>query len=120
RLARGVFHIQRFSLTGTVLQLIFEGDVTLAGRLDLEVTAASGNFGVNSRGFQLLGLRLPALGPLPLTLVVDASAFLANRIVHLRITGTIDNPVVRVEPTALLSQEAVRYFLSRTGLPITP
>jgi hypothetical protein len=120
RLTHGTFRIQRFTLTGSILKLIFEGDVTLAGRLNLEVTATSGNFGVNSRGFELLGLRLPAIGPLPLALIVDASAFLANRIVHLRVTGTIASPVVRAEPTALLSQEAVRYFLSRTGLPISP
>jgi hypothetical protein len=120
RLTHGTFHIQRFTLSGAILKLIFEGDMTIAGRLNLEVTATSGTFAVNSRSFQPLGLRLPAIGPLPLALIVDASAFLANQIVHLRVTGTIGNPVVRAEPTALLSQEAVRYFLSRTGLPVTP
>jgi hypothetical protein len=120
QLTHGTFHIQHFTLTGTILKLIFEGDVTLGGRLNLEVTATSGNFGVNTRGFEVLGLRLPAIGPLPLALIVDASAFLANRVVHLRVTGTVASPVVRAAPTALLSQEAVRYFLSRTGLPVTP
>jgi hypothetical protein len=120
RLSRGVFHIQHFTLTSSLLQLIFEGDVALAGALNLEVTAGSGNLGPNSRSFELLGLRLPAIGPLPLTLIVDASAFFANRIVHLRVTGSVSNPVVRVEPTSLLSQEAIRYFLSRSGLPVTP
>jgi hypothetical protein len=120
RLTRGIFRIQRFTLSSSLLQLILEGDVTLSGRLNLEVTAGTSYLGVNSRGFQLLGLRLPAIGSLPLALIVDASAFLANRVVHLRITGTYTNPIVRVEPTALLSQESVRFFLSRTGLPVTP
>jgi hypothetical protein len=120
RLTRGTLRIRRFTLSNSVLQLIFEGDVALAGRLNLEVTAGTSYLGANSRGFQLLGLRLPAAGSLPLALIVDASAFLANRIVHLRITGTYANPTVRVEPTALLSQESVRFFLSRTGLPVTP
>jgi translocation and assembly module TamB len=120
RLARGVFRVQRFSLTSSVMQLMLEGDVTLAGRINLEVTAGSGGAGVNSRGIQLLGVRLPALGPLPLALLVDATAFLANRIVHLRITGTLRDPIVRVEPTNLLSEEAIRFFLGRSGLPVTP
>jgi translocation and assembly module TamB len=118
RLSRGVFRIERVTLSSPAMQLIVEGNVTLAGLLDLEVTAATGGSFCNSRVLQLLGLRLPAIGPLPLTLIVDASAFLANRVVHLRVTGTYRNPVVQVVPTALLTQEAVRFFISRAGLPV--
>jgi translocation and assembly module TamB len=117
RLSHGIARLQRCTLTSPAVQLILEGNVSLSGVVDLDVTAGSGNFCFNSRGIQILGLRLPDLGPLPLALVVDASALLANRLVHLRVTGTYRNPVIQVVPTSLLSQEAVRFFLSRTVFP---
>lgn len=122
RLARGVFRFQRFSLTSPLLQLILEGNVTLAGRLDLDVTTGTGNLGFSGPGLRLLGLRLPAIGPLPFTLLTEASAYLQHRLVHLRITGTVRNPIVQVEPKLLLTEEAVRFFLSRPGLssPFAP
>jgi translocation and assembly module TamB len=120
RLAHGTFRVQKCALYGSVAQLMVEGDVTLSGRVDLQVTLGTSSFGLSSRGLTLLGLRIPAIGPLPLALILDASALLANRIVHLRVSGTLANPSVRVEPTALLSEEAVRFFLNRAGLPITP
>jgi hypothetical protein len=42
---------------------------------------------------------------------------LANRVVHLRIVGTTKAPQVQVEALRLLSEEAVRFFLTRTLLP---
>jgi translocation and assembly module TamB len=118
RLAGGVFRLQRLALNSSAADILVEGNITLEGRLDLEVTARTGGPVLNARGLQLLGLRLPAVGPLPLTLIVDASAFLANRVIHLRVTGTVRNPVIRVEPVPLLTEEAVRFFLNRANLPI--
>jgi translocation and assembly module TamB len=117
RLSRGIFRIQHFTLNSSIVQLILEGDVTLAGRLSIEVTAGAGYLGNNSRGFQVLGLRIPAIGALPFALIVDASVFLASRVLHFRVSGTYANPVVRVEPTALLSEESIRFFFSRSSPP---
>lgn len=113
RLSREVFRLEHFTLTSSVMQLIVEGNVTLAGLLDLDLTAGSGDLLRNSPRLQILGLRLPAIGPLPLTLVAEASSFLAGRLVHLHVTGTFRNPVVRVVPTAVFSSEAVGFFLGR-------
>jgi hypothetical protein len=33
------------------------------------------------------------------------------------VRGTVRNPVVRVEPVSLLTEEAVRFFLNRALLP---
>ena len=54
---------------------------------------------------------------MPVSVLVRVSALLANRVVHLRVGGTIAHPVVRVEPLRLLTDEAVRYFLTRLLLP---
>jgi translocation and assembly module TamB len=119
RLARGVFRLQRLTLANNNYSLFAEGNVTLQGRLDLLVVARTGGLGANSRGLALLGLRLPAVGPVPLGLIVDATAFLQNQVVRLRVNGTVRNPTVRVDLTGLLTQEAVRFFLGSTNLPIS-
>lgn len=119
RLARGVVRVERLSLAGTFLQLLVEGTVSLeGGRLNLEATANTGQVGVNPAFLRLLGLRIPAVGPVPLTLVLQASSYLANRVIHLGVTGTVRNPVVRVEPVSLLTEEAVRFFLNRSNVPV--
>lgn len=118
RLAGGVFRIQRFSLTGSRLKLLVEGNVTLQGRLNLDVTANTGTVGINPNVPRLLGLRLPAAGPLPVTVLAQAGTYLSNRVIHLRVTGTIRNPTIQVEPLTLASEEIIRFFLNRTGLPI--
>jgi hypothetical protein len=118
RLERGVVRVQRLTLTGTNLRLVAEGTVTLEGRLALEVTALTGQVGVNPRFLRLLGLRIPAFGPIPLSVLLEASTYLANRTLHLRVSGTIRNPSIQVEPVSLLSDTAVRYFINQSSLPI--
>jgi predicted anti-sigma-YlaC factor YlaD len=118
RLSRSVVRIQRFSLSSTLLQMIIEGTVTLQGRLNLDVTARTGTLGVNPNALRLLGLRLPVAGPVPIALIAQVSSYLSNRVVHLVVGGTIRSPAVRVEPVSLLTEEAVRFFLERSNVPI--
>ena len=49
---------------------------------------------------------------LPLGLILEVGNYLSNRTVRLRVTGTFDQPVVQVNVTQLLSEQAVRYFLA--------
>jgi hypothetical protein len=120
RLAGGIFRVQHLTLVGSFLQLIIEGTVNLAGNLNLDVTAQTGAFCLNpSRAANAVGARLPLVGAIPRVLLYEASALLANRVVHLRVTGTIRSPSVRVEPILLLTEEAIRFFLGRlVSLPI--
>lgn len=114
RLAGGVFRIQHFTLVGRLLQLIIEGTVNLAGNLNLEVTAQTGIYALNpSRAANLLGARLPLVGAIPRLLLNEISSLLAQRVVHLRVTGNIRNPIIRLEPILLLTEETVRFFLGR-------
>jgi hypothetical protein len=39
-------------------------------------------------------------------------------LVNLHVTGTIREPNVQVNATALASEEAVRFFLNRASLPL--
>jgi hypothetical protein len=74
--------------------------------------------GANPNFLRLLGLRIPAAGPIPVSLLLEASTYLSNRTIHLRVTGTVRSPVVQVQPVALLSDEVVRFFINRSSLPI--
>jgi hypothetical protein len=118
RLSRGVFRIQRLNLEGTYGQLFIEGTVSLQGRLNLDVLANTSNFGPNTATLRLLGVRVPAVGPLPLSLALEARNYLSNRLIHLRVSGTIRSPTITVEPLSLLTEEAVRYFLNRANVPL--
>lgn len=118
RLGGGIFRVNRLALSSPTSQLFAEGTITLAGRrLDLNVVAHTGQIGPQVRGLRLLGLRLPAFGPIPITLIRDVSDFLSNRTIRLTVGGTLDAPSVRVNTAALLGDEAVRFFLSRYVLP---
>jgi translocation and assembly module TamB len=110
RLSNGVVRVQHLGLTGSLLRVLIEGTVNLQGRVDLDATASTGDLG-NAVALQLLATRIPAVGPVPVGLIAQVSAFFANRVIHLRITGTLRNPVIRVDPVDLLTEEAVRYFV---------
>jgi hypothetical protein len=113
----GTFRIQRLALANPTAQLFAEGTVTTAGAVNLSVVAHTGTIGPESPALRLFGLRLPAIGPVPLTLIQDVSDFLSNRTIRLTINGTTSNPVVRVNVGALLTDEAVRFLVSRYILP---
>lgn len=112
-LDRGVLRIKRLSLDGTNLKVFIDGTVTLAGRLNLDVYAKTANLNFNIPGMQLLSLRVPLAGPVPITVAQEAINFLSNRLIHLTVTGTIHSPMIRIHPLATLTQEAIRYFLGR-------
>jgi translocation and assembly module TamB len=103
---------------GGYLQVHADGTATLEGRLNLNVVAKNGDVGLPTLRLGVIALRVPIAGPVPLVLLQEASNLLANRAIYLEVTGTARKPVVRVRPLALLSEEAVRFFLNRANLPV--
>ncbi|HUR55489.1 MAG TPA: hypothetical protein VMZ71_15245, partial [Gemmataceae bacterium] len=116
-LSRGVLRVQRLALVSPNAQVFAGGTITTSGRVDLAVTAHTGQIGPGTAALRLFGLRLPAIGPIPLGLIAEVSAFLSNRTLRMEITGTTDSPVVRVNTRSLLTDEAVRFFLGRYVVP---
>jgi uncharacterized protein involved in outer membrane biogenesis len=116
-LSRGVFRVHRLALASPQAQLFAEGTITTSGRVDLDVVAHTGAIGPDVGALRAFGLRVPAAGLLPVALIRDVTAFLSNRTVRLTITGTTSNPIVRVNVGALLTEQAVRFFLARYVLP---
>jgi hypothetical protein len=113
RLSGGILRVQELSLSGSTLSLFAEGNVTTAGRLNLEVIASTRVIGAGAGVLGLLGLRVPAFGPLPLTLLAEATSYFSTTSIHLIVTGTVRSPTVRLEPLTLLTDEAARFLLLR-------
>jgi hypothetical protein len=118
RLAGGVVRVQRLTLTSSLLQMVIEGTVTLQGRLNLEVWANTGRLAPNPNFLRLLGLRIPAAGPIPVALLLEAGNYLSNRLLHLRVGGTIRSPSIQIDPFVLVTEEALRYFVGWSRLPV--
>ena len=118
RLSNGIFRIQKLNLSSRIVGLNVVGTITTSGRLDLEATAGTGRLGVNPNFLQALGVTIPAAGPIPVSVLLEVSAYLSNRVIHLRVTGTTRNPQVRTEPIRLLAEEAVRFFVLQSGAPV--
>jgi translocation and assembly module TamB len=114
RFSNGLFQLERLALSNSSAQLFANGNVVLStGRLNLDVVALTGNYSLSSRGLSLLASRIPALGPVPIGVIQDVSDFLSNRTIRLSVSGTVQNPIVRLNAAALLTEEAVRFVLAR-------
>lgn len=113
RLDRGVIHVNRLSMSNALMMVLIEGNITLQGKLDMEATARTGNISALPDSMRNMGLRMPALGAVPLELISQATNTLAAGLLRFKIQGTYKNPVVRSVPLTLLTEEAIRFFLGR-------
>ncbi len=112
RLARGVVRVERLRLVGPSLQALITGTVNVDGRLDLSAVANTGRLAPESTGIRALAGRIPAIGPVPVGLIVQANELLLSRLIYLRIGGTIRSPSIHVELLRTITDEAARFFLS--------
>ncbi|HEY7326112.1 MAG TPA: hypothetical protein VH592_00625 [Gemmataceae bacterium] len=113
RLASGIFRIEHATLVGDFIKMLILGTITLAGNLDLEVTAQTGLYCLNPSRTNAVSQRIPIVGAIPRLVLYEASTLLSAAVVHLHVTGTVTAPVVRIEPLVTLTEDAVRFFLGR-------
>ncbi len=116
RLARGVVHLQQFTLSGTGSRLLVSGTVSTAGRLNLDVVSAPRTNLVEPLLQRYLAVPVLAANPLTLPLFLRANAGITNRMIFLHVAGTVRNPVIQVQAVPQLGQEALFYFAGSTGL----
>ena len=87
------------------------------GRLDLDVTAVTGQVGLNAGLLRSYAVRALAAGSVPAQVALEVSRLLSNRTIRARVTGTIDQPVVNVNVVGVLTEAAVLYVLEAYFLP---
>ena len=122
-LGRGVWRVQQLTLSGPSLDLYADGSMTLGGRLNMSVTARSGQ-----RPAQTILQRfvpattLTTITPTNLQLgrsaLTDAASLLGSYVVYMEVNGTAKAPVVRLQTVRTLSEAAIRFFLFRFLTPI--
>jgi hypothetical protein len=114
RLANGIVHLDQAKIDGNVAQLLVQGKATLRGKLDLDVTARTGEWADVPGGVsRLVRSPITLAAPAPVSLLAEANEFLSNRLIFLHVGGTTKRPMVRVQPARQLQQAAVRFFLRR-------
>ncbi|HJZ93131.1 MAG TPA: hypothetical protein VKE40_19800, partial [Gemmataceae bacterium] len=119
-LGKGVWKIERLTLSGSSIDLYANGTVTTAGRLNLAVTATSRERpgqAVVRRIIPSAALVAGPTQPLGQSTVADGLGLLGNYVVYLEVTGTIESPIVRLGTLRTLSEDAVRFFLFRFLTP---
>lgn len=120
RLGAGQIRIERLALAGTGAKLFADGTVGLDGRLDLAVVYNTNQIGPVSPVFRLIARNIPAIGPIPVGLIVRVTEALSNRVVRLTIGGSTSRPAVQLNAAGLLSENAVRFFVGQyVPVPVT-
>ncbi len=114
----GVLNLKRLSLVSSNLQIFADGKVTLSKRLRLNVIAKTGPQGLPNFRLGLLTDQIPASGRIPVGILFQATEILSNQVIYLEVSGTIQNPVVRIRPIRTLGENAVRFFIKQ-ALPTT-
>jgi hypothetical protein len=122
-LGRGVWRVQRLTLTGPSLDLFADGTMTTSGRLNLSIAAASKQRPSQAvlRRFvpgTALTTSTTPLRPLGPVAMADAMGLIGSYVIYLEVTGTTDSPTVRVQVLRTLSEDAVRFFLFRFLTPL--
>lgn len=114
KLRNGVIRLAPLTLASSRLQIYLTGQMTLAGRLGLEAVVSTGDPIDPGLADALLSRLVVAAVP-PAAVVLAANDLLANRVIHLKIHGTLSRPVIHVRPLKTLSREAIRYFLRQAS-----
>ncbi len=111
--------VEEFTLVGRLVQLHTTGTVGFDGQLNLEVLINT-NQTIPETGHALV-TRIPGLGPVlgrSEKAMLQVASFLSNRLLKLRVTGTIRNPSVSADPTILVTDTAVAFFSGVLKLPL--
>ncbi|MDQ3330545.1 MAG: AsmA-like C-terminal region-containing protein, partial [Planctomycetota bacterium] len=114
---RGVARVEELALAGSSFRLYADGTIAMASqRLALDVVTDTSPARVDRllAGFLLRQLVDYAT---PIGWLERANRFISERALYLRVTGTIERPVVRVRPFEQLGQEGVRFFLNEIAAP---
>ena len=121
-LGNGVWRVQRVSLNGPSLGLYAEGTITMSGRVNLSAVATSRSTPGQAVLQRFNPLTVAVLAsptrPLNKALLADAVSLIGNYVIYMDVTGTIDAPVVRVDPLRTITEDVARFFLLRFVNPV--
>lgn len=114
RLSGGLVHVDRLAISQSNVQVLMDGEATLDGRLNFDVTAATGQTGPADGLAALAGSPILLAAPAPVALVLKANEAMKDRVVHVHVGGTATRPVLRLQPGKQLTQDTLRFFLTNS------
>jgi len=111
--------IESLALEGRIVQLHATGTVGFDSQLNLEVLVNTNQL-VPETGKALLAL-IPGLKEVlgrREQAISKVGSFLSNRLLKLRVTGTLQNPSITVDSSVLIAETAVVFFSGALKLPL--
>ena len=107
----GKIEFKQLNLSSSLAQIAITGNVFVDGRLDLDVAGRIERFNQTTLLDQLAGSPLAGFRGSPTALFAQAADFLSNRLVFVKIVGTVRRPQIRPATGKQLREETIRYFL---------
>ena len=111
QLDNGRLEVKNMNFTSSLANVAITGFVFVDGRLDLGVAARVERFNQPTLLEELAGSPLAAIRGTPTSFFLQAADFLSDRVVFLKVGGTVNRPNVRVDTRQQLREETIRYFL---------
>ena len=118
-IANRALSIEQLTLRGRLIQLHAQGTVTFAGNLNLEILVNSNDV-IPQTGATLVNA-IPGLGQAlgrSEEALLKIASFLENRLLKFRVTGTMTNPTVQLDPGVTVGDNAAGFFASALKVPI--
>ncbi len=112
RLGGGLIHIDDATLSKSGILVLMDGTATLAGRLNMDITALTNQSGPADGLVDFANSPLMLAAPAPVALIAKANDALKDRVIHAAVTGTASRPTIHVQPGKSLSQDTLRFILS--------
>ncbi len=114
RLSNGLVHVDQLAINQSNVQVLMNGHASLDGRLNFDVTAATGQVGPADGLMALTDSPLMLAAPAPVALVLKANEAMKDRVVHVHVGGTSSRPTLRLQPGKNLTQDTIRFFLTNS------
>src|SRR5438045_8767797 len=92
-------------------RLMANCNVSLHGKLDLNVLASTGDDPISRGIVRRVVLPIIEAQIVPLALLTRANAVMADQLAYLNVGGTIHQPSIRVQAVPQLRYEVLRFFL---------
>jgi len=111
QLDNGRVEVKNLNLSSSLANVAITGSVFIDGRLNLGVAGRIERFNQPTLIEELAGSPLTLIRGTPVSLFAQAAEFISDRVVFLKVGGTVNRPQVRVDTRQQLREETIRYFL---------
>jgi hypothetical protein len=107
----GAARLNQLELVSQRARVVGGGAIRFNGGLDLDFTAFTGNTTVGGRGVEFAAAQLLTAANPSTAVLYRVNRLLSDRVIAVKVTGTVSSPVTRLKPGPTLTAEAARFLL---------